>query len=64
MPLGGSLYLIWGEDGDVSAKSLDETVVTVSVSSPAVEVTGVGLGETEVSMRTEQGELRIPVVVQ
>lgn len=64
VPLGGSLHLIWGEDGDVSAKSLDETVVTVAVSSPAVEVAGIGLGETEVSMRTDQGELRIPVVVQ
>ncbi len=64
VPLGGSLHLIWGEDGEVSAKSMNETVVTVSVSSPAVEVAGVGLGETEVSMRTDQGELRIPVVVQ
>ena len=64
VPLGGSLHLIWGEDGDVSAKSMDETVATVAVSSPAVEVAGIGLGETEIVMRTNQGELRIPVVVQ
>ena len=64
VPLGGQLYFIWGEDSAVKARSGDSQVVEVNVSSPAIEVTGIAVGETEVIVRTEDVELWLPVVVR
>ena len=64
VPLGGELYFIWGGDGDVSAKSEDESVVVVAVSSPEIRVSGVGVGETLVAVSTDEGKLYLPVVVR
>ena len=64
VPLGGELYLVWGEDSTVTARSEDIKVVGVSVSSPVIRVTGVAIGETEVVIVTEDGELWLPVVVR
>ena len=64
VPFGGDLYLVWGEDSSVTASSGDTTVVDVSVNSPAVRVTGVGVGKADVILQTEAGELRLPVVVK
>ena len=64
VPLGGELYFVWGEESSVTAQSGDGGVVGVSVSSPAVRVTGVGVGNTEVILQTESGEIRLPVAVQ
>ena len=33
-------------------------------NAPAIRVTGIGLGETEVVINTDAGQLRLPVVVQ
>ena len=33
VPRGGELYLVWGQGGDVTARSEDTAVVTVDVSS-------------------------------
>ncbi len=65
VPVGGEVYFIWGEDSAVKARSGDSRVVRVNVSSPAIEVTGVSGGETEVVVATEAGEeLWLPVVVR
>ena len=64
VPLGGDLYIAWGEDSSVTAGSADTAIVTVSVSSPTIRVTGVAAGETDVVVQTEGGELRLPVVVK
>ncbi len=61
---GGELFLVWGEDSDITATSGDTTVVTVSVASPTIRVAGVGVGRTVVIVRTDVGELRLPVVVK
>ena len=64
VPLGGELYFVWGEEGSVTARSGDTGVGGVGVSSPAIRVTGVGVGETDVFVQTDAGELRLPVVVK
>lgn len=64
VPSGGELYFIWGGEGDVTAKSQDETVVLVGVSSPGIRVMGVGFGETLVEVGTEDGKLYLPVAVR
>lgn len=62
--LGGELYLVWGEDSAITASSGDAAVVEVSVASPQIQVTGVGIGKTDVIVQTDGGELRLPVVVK
>ncbi len=65
VPRGGELYLVWGQGGDVTARSEDTAVVTVDVSSPAIRVSGVGAGETYVVVVTAEGdEVYLPVVVR
>ena len=64
VPLGGEAHFVWGGDGAVTARSEDAKVVAVSVSSPVVRVSGVGIGETHAVMVTEDGELWLPVVVK
>ena len=64
VPLGGDLFFVWGEDGPVTASSGDDTIVAVAVNAPAIRVMGVGLGDTEVILNTDSGELRLPVVVR
>ncbi|MDE2767606.1 MAG: fibronectin type III domain-containing protein [Chloroflexota bacterium] len=64
VPLGGDLRLIWGEDSAVSATSDDDAVAAVSVASPAIRVTGVGVGRTHVILQTDAGKLRLPVAVK
>ncbi|MCZ0941802.1 MAG: hypothetical protein OXJ53_01965, partial [Gammaproteobacteria bacterium] len=64
VPLGAELYFVWGGEGDVTARSADEKVAGVSVSSPALRVVGVGLGETHVILVAGGEELALPVAVR
>lgn len=48
----------------LTALTEDTTVTTVSVSSPAISVFGVDVGETHVVARTEDGEWWLPVAVR
>ena len=47
-----------------TARSQDESVVLVDVSSPGIRVSGVGAGETLVEVGTDDGKLYLPVVVR
>ena len=64
VPLGGELQFIWGGDDTVKARSESAAVVTVSVSSPVITVTGTGVGETHVIVTTDDGDWWLPVVVR
>ena len=64
VPFGGDMYFVWGNDDPVTASSGDSAVVAVSVDAPAIRVMGVGLGETQVVINTDAGQLSLPVVVQ
>ena len=64
VPLGGELQFIWGGDDTVKARSESAAVVTVSVSSPVIIVTGTGVGETHVIVATDDGDWWLPVVVR
>ncbi len=64
VPLGGELVLIWGGDGTVAARSEDAGVASVSVSSPALLISGLALGETQVIVEVGDGALVLPVVVR
>ena len=65
MPPGGEIHFIWGGAGEVTARSADLAVVTVSVSSPAIRVAGARAGETHVVLRDADGEdYYLPVAVR
>ena len=64
VPLGGELRIVWGEDSAVTASSGDAKVAGVSVASPEIRVTGVGVGAADVIVKTDGGELRLPVAVK
>lgn len=64
VPPGGERYFVWGGGGEVTAKSGDQSVVVVSVASPGIRVSGVGVGETLVEVSTDEGKLYLPMVVR
>ena len=65
VPPGGEIHFIWGGAGEVTARSADLAVVTVSVSSPAIRVAGARAGETHVVLRDADGEdYYLPVAVR
>ena len=64
VPLDGELLFVWGGGGEVEARSMDEGVVRVSVSSPSIRIMGVGLGETQVVFKAGGEELALRVAVR
>ncbi|MDD9961842.1 MAG: hypothetical protein OXI70_05915 [Chloroflexota bacterium] len=64
VPLDGELLFVWSGGGEVEARSMDEGVVRVSVSSPTIRITGVGLGETQVVFKAGGEELALRVAVR
>ena len=64
VPLGGELVLIWGGGGTVAARSEDAGVASISVSSPALLISGLALSETRVIVEVGDGALVLPVVVR
>ena len=63
VPLGGTLTIIWGNGGLVSASSKDAGVASAAASGSEIAITGVSSGETRIVARTSGGEYHVPVRV-
>ena len=61
--LGGTLTIIWGNGGLVSASSKDAGVASAAASGSEIAITGVSSGETRIVARTSGGECHVPVRV-
>ena len=63
VPLGGTLTLIWGGEGSITAVSDDASVAAVSVSGAEIRVSGISSGRTEIAVTAGGNEFRLPVRV-